>query len=774
MTCTLALLGVLASCSAPELPGRRSGTRVLVIGLDGADWERIDPLVEQGRLPHLADLASRGATARLRGGRPRLAPPAWTTLATARPPDQHHVLGGFEVDEAGRIAPIAGRARAVKALWNLADDGGLTSAVVGWPATWPAEEIGGAMVADRWAPAALATPPLPAEAGTVSPPDLARAIEATRVDPRWMSAAQMRRFLPHSGEISDPAGGAGFGVGVNADLDLRLRNIVASTRSLEEAAELLLRGLAPDLLMVEFAGLAEVGRLFARHEFPPRPGTDPDEARVYGGIVDDFLRYQDEVVGRLVEAAGEETAVVIVSPHGIMRGVDRPLHPPADQEWIEDPWRTDTGLLVLAGGPFLAVRLAEVRLADVTPTILAVLGLPVAEDFEGVPIRAALKPQFQAAHPVHVVASYERLGKRVRRLEGASGMAPGDDTVADALTASALPPPEEVEGSVRAAARLNAARVLADAGRTWEAAAALREAIALDPSLIPAHRELFDMLVREDRPEEALAAGRDLLALAPEADAYVAVASFCARSGRVREGLELFGAAGPGVGEGPLLARGILEEAGGDPVVAESLYREALAVEPGSWAAAEALLRLLEMGGRIDAALPHLRRGLAHHEGNSVPHLAALGYIALERGDLAAAGEYLARAEELAPGDPGVEMYLGALHFKTGGFSRAALAYERVLEADPGNADARRNHILALGRLGRVAQALSVYRDAGPEGRGDPHLLTAAAHACLLNGMPAEGLPLAEEALRLDAASDEARQLVASLRRAVAAPPAPE
>ncbi|MFQ5768788.1 MAG: alkaline phosphatase family protein, partial [Acidobacteriota bacterium] len=159
----MALLAFLLSpaCRQGPLPGRPSGAHVLIIGLDGADWDRMKPMMEQGRLPALADLVKRGASAKMAVDRPPLSPLLWNTVATGRPPDEHGVLNFVEYDpRVGKMIPISGRRRRVKALWNLADDAGLTSVTLGWWATWPAEEVRGAMVSDRWSYSPV---PLPAD-----------------------------------------------------------------------------------------------------------------------------------------------------------------------------------------------------------------------------------------------------------------------------------------------------------------------------------------------------------------------------------------------------------------------------------------------------------------------------------------------------------------------------------------------------------------------------------------------------------------------------------
>ena len=63
----LVLILATALCAAADAaPGEKR--RILLIGLDGADWQIIDPLIEQGRLPHLAKLKRTGAHASLRSG----------------------------------------------------------------------------------------------------------------------------------------------------------------------------------------------------------------------------------------------------------------------------------------------------------------------------------------------------------------------------------------------------------------------------------------------------------------------------------------------------------------------------------------------------------------------------------------------------------------------------------------------------------------------------------------------------------------------------------
>src|SRR4030095_9760971 len=56
--------------------------RVLVIGVDGASWDRVERGIANGTLPTFAKLRERGVSASLRSEVPTYSPRIWTTIAT--------------------------------------------------------------------------------------------------------------------------------------------------------------------------------------------------------------------------------------------------------------------------------------------------------------------------------------------------------------------------------------------------------------------------------------------------------------------------------------------------------------------------------------------------------------------------------------------------------------------------------------------------------------------------------------------------------------------
>ncbi|MEW6742486.1 MAG: alkaline phosphatase family protein [Planctomycetota bacterium] len=114
----------------------QSGPKVLLVGIDGAEWDVINPLIEQGRLPNLARLKREGIYGTLRSFEPILSPIIWTNIATGKTPEKHGI-GWFMVqsEKTGRRLPVTSRVRKCQALWSMLAKRSLTAGIVGWWAT---------------------------------------------------------------------------------------------------------------------------------------------------------------------------------------------------------------------------------------------------------------------------------------------------------------------------------------------------------------------------------------------------------------------------------------------------------------------------------------------------------------------------------------------------------------------------------------------------------------------------------------------------------------
>jgi hypothetical protein len=143
----LAVLAAAPSCTAPPAPPR--GGRVVLVAVDGAGWPLLAPLLSRGELPHLARLYRSGAAGILKGAEPLSPAPVWTTVATGRPARAHGILfDAARVPGMRMLRETTADQRRSAALWEIASARGITVGVADWPATWPAGQVQGFLVAE--------------------------------------------------------------------------------------------------------------------------------------------------------------------------------------------------------------------------------------------------------------------------------------------------------------------------------------------------------------------------------------------------------------------------------------------------------------------------------------------------------------------------------------------------------------------------------------------------------------------------------------------------
>jgi predicted AlkP superfamily phosphohydrolase/phosphomutase len=112
--------------------------KVFVLGLDGATWDMLEPLLEDGVMPNVARLRAQGASGSLRSVFPPLSPVAWTGVMTGKNSGKH---GIFEFLEHGHD-PMHSRVNSSRAiqsdlLWEIAARYGKKTVAGGVPMSYP-------------------------------------------------------------------------------------------------------------------------------------------------------------------------------------------------------------------------------------------------------------------------------------------------------------------------------------------------------------------------------------------------------------------------------------------------------------------------------------------------------------------------------------------------------------------------------------------------------------------------------------------------------------
>jgi len=119
--------------------------KVIVIGIDGATPDLIEPWMNDGKLPNFDKIRKRGTWGKLASTIPPFSAPAWTSIITGCNPGKHGIYG-FE--STGTLEPhlINSHHRKVPAIWSFLTKIGMKSIVVNVPGTYPPEKINGAMI----------------------------------------------------------------------------------------------------------------------------------------------------------------------------------------------------------------------------------------------------------------------------------------------------------------------------------------------------------------------------------------------------------------------------------------------------------------------------------------------------------------------------------------------------------------------------------------------------------------------------------------------------
>ncbi len=357
--------------------------RVMILGVDGLDWEMVDALRARGGLPNLDRLIKTGVSARIVTNDAGGSAVFWTSIATGQTSAKHGIRGFVSKDRAsGAISPVTSNQRITKAFWNILSERGIPVGVTGWYVTWPAEKVDGFMVSSyfTWTdvqPTAKGTF-YPKGPDMVYPPSLA---ERTQED--------VERGLAEYRKIIDGIFRA-RPTHTHRPKVVKTQWSVMSDCIYAEVGRDLRRRLKPRVFALYLGGVDVVGHFFSKETEAEARLSE----RNFGPVQPNYYRAVDALLSPYLAEADKGTDIILVSDHGLMRGQ-----------------HTDNGVCVLAGPHFRdGVRLDDpVKLTDICPTLLYLVGLPAAEDMDGRVCLEAVEPEFVRSHRVRTIASY---GKR--------------------------------------------------------------------------------------------------------------------------------------------------------------------------------------------------------------------------------------------------------------------------------------------------------------------------------------------------------------------------
>jgi predicted AlkP superfamily phosphohydrolase/phosphomutase/tetratricopeptide (TPR) repeat protein len=382
--------------------------KVLVIGWDAADWKIIQPLIDSGEMPTLKKFLEEGVYGNISTIDPPLSPILWTSIATGKLPEQHGILNFVEPDNInGGIKPVSTLSRKSKAIWNILNQSGLTSNVIGWWPSNPAEPINGIMVSNLFQKSDKSPDdPWPIMQGSVHPKELENTFAEMRIHPGELTEQHIVPFVPDV-----------FSINNEKDTHISvLATMLAETATIQASLTWAMENKPADFTAVYFDGIDHFCHAFMKYH-PPRISDEmPEELfNLYKDVVKGAYKFHDMMLERQLQLAGEDATVIILSDHGFHSDHMRPLRVPNEPAGPIYEHR-EYGIFCMKGpGIKKNHQLFGTSLLDVTPTLLTLYGLPIGKDMAGKPLLNAFEKPFTPQY----IESWEKV-------EGDTGMHPTD------------------------------------------------------------------------------------------------------------------------------------------------------------------------------------------------------------------------------------------------------------------------------------------------------------------------------------------------------------
>lgn len=364
-------------------PQPSSKKKVLLIGWDGADWEHINPLLEEGLLPNLDALINRGVIGNLATLQPVLSPMLWNSVATGKFADKHGIHGFIEPDPVnGGARPYTSTARRTKALWNILTQSGLKSNVVGWWASHPAEPIDGVVVTNAFG--GVKFDPRngwQVPSGSVHPAEKGPQLAPFKVFPTELTEAHILPFIPGAAKIDQQK-------------DPRLSafaKTLSDNATIHAVATAVMECEPWDFMAIYYDGIDHFSHSFMPYHPPRLPWVGEEDYEMYQEVIRGAYRFHDMMLARLLQLAGPETTVILCSDHGFESGAQRPHGIPREPAGPA-AWHRQYGILVMAGENIQQdERIYGASLIDLAPTVLTLFGLPIGKDMDGRPLLEAFE-----------------------------------------------------------------------------------------------------------------------------------------------------------------------------------------------------------------------------------------------------------------------------------------------------------------------------------------------------------------------------------------------
>lgn len=289
----------------------RGKRKLIILGLDGAAWEVLSPLMEQGKLPNFRRLMDGGVSGRLRTVRPIYSPVIWTSILTGKTKEKHGITGYLDQQQKkGEIIPNSRLNRKCLALWNVLSSQDYLVGIVGPWVSWPAEPVNGYLLSDRIYFENLSA--------TTYPPELKNTLR------HYVKPQMDQTEDPYMKEMNSMLSKNNGTLRSSLQSNVEQERIYLRQDEMKRKAGAVFNGLFdPDFFFLYMRGPDVTSHFFWKYHEPD--ATVPtEEIQMFKNMVPYIYFYQDRLLGEYLDKIGRDTTIIVVSDHGMTRKSYRP------------------------------------------------------------------------------------------------------------------------------------------------------------------------------------------------------------------------------------------------------------------------------------------------------------------------------------------------------------------------------------------------------------------------------------------------------------------
>lgn len=346
----------------------------MLIGWDAADWKIINPLLDKGLMPNLEKIVNNGTIGNLATMDPAYSPMLWTSIATGKHAYKHGIHGFLEGSiENNTLKPILSTSRKVRALWEILSEQDLKTHVVGWWPSHPAEAVNGISISNFYQKPGSKENPNDVLQGSIYPESETERFANLKIHASELTGQHLLPFVPLADRIDQSK---------DSSL-LKIANETAMAATVHAAFTDIIRNEEWDFAAVYLDTIDHYSHAFMKYHPPKQDHVPQYVFDIYKDVVTAGYRFHDMMLGRLLDLAGDDTTVILISDHGFQPDHLRPKVTPDEPGGLAYE-HSPYGVIAMMGPDIKQDHIIHgATLLDICPTILSMYDLPVGQDMDG-------------------------------------------------------------------------------------------------------------------------------------------------------------------------------------------------------------------------------------------------------------------------------------------------------------------------------------------------------------------------------------------------------